>query len=78
VRRTWIEVEDGSYRIQFHIGDLRQHGADTSADVFILVRARPKDGILHGTWKATIRGVVEGVLDVPLRHEPVEPNAILV
>ena len=80
LRRTWAEVAEGSVRIRFHVGDLRQHGTDTSADVFILVRARPDDGILHGTWTATIRdqeGVAQGALDVALRDEPLDMATLI-
>ncbi len=75
LRRTWVEVDQGSVRIRFHLGDLRQHGADTSANAFVLVKARPEDGILHGIWRATIRdqeGVSQGFLDVSLCDEPVD------
>ena len=79
-RRTHIDAKPGSVRIRFHIGDLRQHGTDTSADAFILVNGRPDGGILRGSWKATIRdqeGVVEGILETPLRSDPIELTELL-
>lgn len=71
-RRTW--VEDGSVIVTFRIGDLRQHASDTSDDVFVVLVERPEGGVLHGTWKATVRdvdGVFTGVVDVPVTEEPV-------
>jgi hypothetical protein len=72
-RRTW--VEDGSVRLVFRVGDLRQHATDTSDDVYLLLNARPEGGMLRGTWKATIRdqeGVLSGTLDVPVADQPVD------
>ncbi len=77
-QRTW--VEDGSVRLRFRPGDLRQHGSDWSDDVYLVVRARPEDGVLHGTWKATIRdqeGVLTGTLDIPIADEPVDIAMLL-
>ena len=44
VRRTRIEVGQGSVRIRFHIGDLRQHGTDTQR------RCLPTREIPAGRW----------------------------
>ena len=41
---------------------------------------RPPDGILHGTWTATVRdidGVLTGTVDVPVAAEPVDFAALL-
>lgn len=38
-------------------------------------RERPTGGMLHGTWKATIRdqeGVLRGTLDIPVADDPVD------
>ncbi len=72
-RRTW--VEDGSVRVLFRVGDLRQHATDTSDNVYLILRERPAEGIVRGTWKATIRdqeGVLGGTLDVPVANDPVD------
>jgi hypothetical protein len=77
-RRTW--VEKGSVVVRFAIGDLRQHSVDTSDDVYLFVNRRPDDGVLHGTWKATIRdvdGVLTGTIDVPVAHEAVDVVMVL-
>lgn len=72
-RRTW--VEDGSVRLVFRVGDLRQHATDTSDDVYLLLHGRPEGGVLRGMWKATIRdqeGVLSGTLEIPVADEPVD------
>jgi hypothetical protein len=72
-RRTW--VEDGSVRLVFHVGDLRQHATDTSDDVYLILHGRPAGGMVRGTWKATIRdqeGVLSGTLDIPVADDPVD------
>jgi hypothetical protein len=77
-RRTW--VEDGSVRLVFRVGDLRQHATDTSDDVYLIMHGRPASGIMHGTWKATIRdqeGVLSGTLDIPVADDPVNIPEIL-
>jgi hypothetical protein len=76
-RRTW--VEDGSVRLGFRVGDLRQHATDTSDDVYVVPLGRPEGGTLRGTWKATIRdqeGVLSGTLDIPVADEPVDVLAL--
>ena len=76
--RSWIEK--GSVRIVFNIGDLRQEGTDTSAKHYLLLLERAPDGILHGTWKATVpevHGVMRGTLDVPVQDEPVDLRDLL-
>jgi hypothetical protein len=77
-RRTW--VEEGSIVVRFGIGDLRQHATDISDEVYILVNRRPQDGLLHGTWKATVRdidGLMTGTIDVPVADEPVDVVDVL-
>ncbi len=77
-RRTW--VEEGSIVIKFGIGDLRQHATDTSDDVYVFVSQPPDDGVLHGTWKATVRdidGVLTGTIDVPVADTPVDVIDVL-
>ncbi len=77
-RRTW--VEKGSIRIQFGIGDLRQRARDVSDEVYLLLGARPEDGLLRGTWHATVPdvdGVLTGTIDVPVAEEPVDPIDVL-
>jgi hypothetical protein len=72
-RRTW--VEEGSIVVKFEIGDLRQHASDTSDEVYIFLNQRPENGVLHATWKATVRdvdGLLAGTIDVPVREEAVE------
>jgi hypothetical protein len=76
--RTFLE--NGPVRVRFHIGDLRQHGNDRSDELRLLVRARPEDGVLHGTWTATIRdqeGVLTGIIDVLLAEKPVDVAALI-
>jgi hypothetical protein len=77
-RRTW--VEDGSVKVRWHVGDLRQHGKDQSEEVYVFLSARPPDGALHGTWKATvpdIEGVLTGTFDLPVADAPVDLGALL-
>ena len=77
-RRTWIE--EGSIIVKFAIGDLRQHAVDVSDDVYVFVNRRPDDGVLHGTWKATVRdvdGVLTGTVDVAVAEEPVDVVEVL-
>ncbi|MDP9404204.1 MAG: putative DNA binding domain-containing protein [Actinomycetota bacterium] len=77
-RRTW--VEDGSIVVKFDIGDLRQHATDVSDDVYVFVSRPPEDGVLHGTWKATVRdvdGVLTGTIDVAVAREPVDVVKVL-
>ena len=72
-RRTF--VEDGSVRLVFRVGDLRQHATDTSDDVYLILNGRPEGGVLRGTWKGTIRdqeGLLSGTLDIPVADEPVD------
>jgi hypothetical protein len=76
-RRTW--VEDGSVRLVFRVGDLRQHGTDTSDDVYLILHERPAGGMVRGTWKATIRdqeGVLSGTFDIPVADDPVDVLAL--
>lgn len=77
-RTTW--VEDGSVKVRWAVGDLRQHATDQSDDVYVLLRERPPDGVLRGTWKATmpdVDGVLSGTLEVPVADEPVTIGAVL-
>lgn len=72
-RRTWIE--DGSVVVKWDVGNLRQHARDVSDQVYILLSARPLDGVLHGMWKATVRdldGVLTGTVDVPVAEHPID------
>jgi hypothetical protein len=78
IRRSWIEK--GSVRIRFDVGDLRQEGTDESDDHYLILPTRPPDGVLHGTWKATVPdvyGVLTGTLDVPVAEEPVDLRNLL-
>lgn len=66
--------------MRFDIGDLRQHAVDVSDEVYVYVNRRPDDGILHGTWKATVRdvdGVLTGTVDVPVAEAPVDVVEVL-
>jgi hypothetical protein len=77
-RRTW--VEDGSIKVRWAVGDLRQHATVESDDVYVLLRERPADGILRGIWKATVpdvEGVLSGTVDVPVTDDPVDIGAVL-
>jgi Putative DNA-binding domain len=77
-QRSW--TEEGSVRIVFDVGDLRQEDIDTSDDHYLFLLERPPDGTLHGTWKATIpdvHGVIRGTLEVPIREDPVELRELL-
>jgi len=77
-RRTW--VEDGSVIVKWDIGDLRQHARDTSDKVYILLVSRPPDGVLHGTWTASVPdvdGVLTGTVDVPVAERPVDVATVL-
>lgn len=77
-RRTW--VDDGSVVVMFEIGDLRQHATDTSDDVYVFLTRRPEDGVLRGTWKATVRdidGVLTGTIDLAVADEPVDVVKVL-
>lgn len=77
-RRTW--VEEGSVRIRFDIGDLRQHASDTGDDVYLVLPARPDDGKLHFTWKATVpnvEGVLTGSLAVDVAERPVDLTTLI-
>jgi hypothetical protein len=77
-RRTW--VDKGSIHIRFTVGDLRQYADDTSDEVYVVLSARPGDGILRGTWRATIRepnDVLTGTLQVQVAEEPVDVIALL-
>jgi hypothetical protein len=77
-RRTW--VEEGSIVVKFGIGDLRQHATDTSDDVYIFLTERPEDGVLHGTWKATVRdidGLLTGIIDIPVCEDAVDAVELL-
>jgi hypothetical protein len=72
-RRTW--VENGSVRLVFRVGDLRQHATDTSDDVYLILHGRPAGGMVRSTWKATIRdqeGMLSGTLDIPVADDPVD------
>jgi hypothetical protein len=60
--------------VKFHVGDLRQHATDTSDNVYLILLERPLDGIVRGTWKATIRdqeGMLSGALAIPVADDPV-------
>lgn len=64
----------------FEIGDLRQHATDTSDDVYVFLTRRPEDGVLRGTWKATVRdidGVLTGTIDLAVADEPVHVVKVL-
>jgi hypothetical protein len=77
-QRSW--TEEGSVRIVFDVGDLRQEDTETSDDHYLFLPERPPDGTLHGTWKATIpdvHGVIRGTLEVPIREDPVELRELL-
>jgi hypothetical protein len=77
-RRTW--VDKGSIIIRLGVGDLRQHATDTSDKVYVFLRGRPPDGILRGTWTATVRdidGVVTGTVDMPVAEESVDLKTLL-
>lgn len=79
-RRRTTRVEDGSVKVRWHVGDLRQHGKDESEEVYVFLGARPADGTLHGTWKATVpdmEGVVTGTFDIPVAEAPVNISALL-
>lgn len=76
--RSWIE--QGSVRIVFAVGDLRQEGTDESEDHYLILPARPVDGVLRGTWKATVPdvyGVLTGTIDVPVNADPVDLRHLL-
>ncbi|MDQ1446339.1 MAG: hypothetical protein QOF60_661 [Actinomycetota bacterium] len=76
--RSW--TEEGSVRIVFDVGDLRQEETDTSLEHYLFLAERPPDGTLHGTWKATgpdIDGVIRGTLEVPIRDDPVKLRELL-
>ena len=76
--RSWIE--EGSVKIVFNVGDLRQEGTDTSDDHYLPLPERPPDGILRGTWKATVpevHGVIRGDLEVPVQDDPVDLRDLL-
>lgn len=76
--RSW--TEEGSVRIVFDVGDLRQEDTDTSDEHYLFLPERPPDGMLHGTWRATIpevHGVIRGTLDVPIREDPVQLRELL-
>lgn len=78
LRRSW--TENGSVRIVFDVGDLRQEDTETSDEHYLFLPERPPDGTLHGTWKATVpevHGVIRGTLDVPIREDPVELRELL-
>jgi hypothetical protein len=77
-RRTW--VEKGSTIIRFDVGDLRQHGTDTSDEMYLLLSSRPADGVLHGTWKASVRdidGIMTGMVNLPVAEDPVDLATLL-
>lgn len=77
-RRTW--AEDGSMRVRWQVGDLRQYGRQISDDVYVFLASRPDDGMLHGTWRATVRdadGETTGTVDVPVSDAAVGVPALL-
>ena len=77
-RRTW--VEDGSVKVRWEAGDLRQHGSERSDDVYVFLTSRPHDGLLHGSWKATVpdvEGVLTGTFEVPVAEDPVDVGPLL-
>lgn len=77
-RRTW--VEDGSVKVRWHVGDLRQHGKERSDEVYVFPGARPPDGTFHGIWEATVpdvEGVVTGTFDLPVADAPVDLGPLL-
>lgn len=77
-QRSW--TEKGSVRIVFDVGDLRQEEIDTSDEHYLILPERPPDGLLHGTWKATVpevHGVIRGTLDVPISEDPVDLRELL-
>ncbi|MGC1184223.1 MAG: hypothetical protein WBA31_03605 [Candidatus Dormiibacterota bacterium] len=77
-RRTWVEDEPPGVR--FAAGNLRQLSNDTSAEVYLLVGARPSNGVIQGEWTATVRdmdGVVTGTVELPVSEEPVDSDPLL-
>lgn len=77
-QRSW--TEQGSVRIIFDVGDLRQEDADTSDEHYLFLPERPPADALHRTWKATVRdvhGVIRGTLEVPIREDSVELRGLL-
>lgn len=77
-RRTWIE--DGSLKVRWNVGNLRQRGRGRSDEFYVLLSRRPAAGALHGTWRATVRdidGVLTGTVDLPLAEEPLDIRSLL-
>lgn len=78
--RRRILVEEGSVKVRWHVGDLRQLAIKSSDEIYLLVLERPPDGVLYGTWKATVRdvdGVLTGSVEVPVAEAPVEIRTVL-
>lgn len=77
-QRTWVEEEPPGLR--FAAGNLRQLSSDTSAEVYLLVGARPSKGVIRGQWTATVRdmdGVVTGPVELPVTEESVDLDPLL-
>ena len=77
-RRTF--VEDGSVKVRWRVGDLRQLGKAQSDDVYVFQRTRPEGGLLHGTWTATVPdvdGLVTGAFEIPVSDAAVDLAAVL-
>lgn len=80
-RPRTTQVEKGSVKVRWHVGDLRQHGKDESEEVYVFLAACPTGGTLRGTWKATVPdmdGVVTGTFDIPVADAPVNIGVLLV
>jgi hypothetical protein len=48
--------------------------------VYVFIGQRPDDGVLHSTWRATVRdvdGVLKGTINVPVADQPVDVVALL-
>lgn len=77
-RRT--RVDQGTLRITFHVGNLRQGADDKSEPCFLWATSRPESGIVRGTWKASIRDpdeVLAGTLDLVAADASVATTPLL-
>lgn len=73
-------IEDGSIKVSFDAGELRGHATADGDDWFIVLPVRPPDGLLHATWKATVKdrnGVISGQLTIPVQEDPVFVGDVL-
>ncbi len=80
VRRRTTRVDNGSGKVRWHVGDLRQQGRDESEEVYVFLGGRPTEQTLHGTWRATVpdmEGVVTGAFAIPVAEAPVNIGALL-